>query len=349
MKKIFLVLIASLVVLSVIAFNLVKSNVSVPSPVSVTYEWGALQEVIVGSGKDLVIPYYREGMVVPEGPNANALVAAMKKYGGQRFDKIDPETAGKVIEQADNLAKTLESLGIVVHRVRSLKPAEGEYLGDDGAALFSRDPILVIGNNLIETSLRALFRRKEKYAIRPIVEKYITDPEVRYVSMPMASPQMDDRGPYLEGGDVLLNGYEIYVGNSDVATNRAGIVWLQNYLGSKYKVQEIKLTPSFLHLDCAMALLRPGLGIICREAIIGELPESLKDWKFIEVNAEEADNLATNVLVVDEKTVIADPQHQRVIEAIRANGIKVIEVPYDEVSKFGGAFRCSHHPLRRVN
>ena len=53
--------------------------------------------------------------------------------------------------------------------------------------------------------------------------------------MPLGSPGCVD-GPFLEGGDTLLNGYEIYVGISGCASDLAGADWLQALLGGRYRV-----------------------------------------------------------------------------------------------------------------
>ena len=97
-----------------------------------------------------------------------------------------------------------------------------------------------------------------------------------------------------------------------------------------------------------MALLKPGLGLLCSDALVGKLPDSLKGWNFIDVTVEEAKRLGANALVLDEKTVIMDTQHKRIIDEVRKHNHEVIELPYDDVATWGGAFRCSHHPLVRA-
>ena len=52
----------------------------------------------------------------------------------------------------------------------------------------------------------------------------------RWSSVPLGSPGCVD-GPFLEGGDTLLNGREVYVGISGCASDLAGVDWLQALLG----------------------------------------------------------------------------------------------------------------------
>lgn len=51
--------------------------------------------------------------------------------------------------------------------------------------------------------------------------------------------------------------------------------------------------------------------------------------------------------MLDEKRVIVDSAHERVAEKLRDKGQEVILLPYQAPSLYGGAFRCSHHPIRR--
>ncbi|MGD9153118.1 MAG: arginine deiminase family protein [Gammaproteobacteria bacterium] len=317
------------------------------SEINVSHEWGALKEVILGIGEDLIEPEYNKSVTFIYDKK---YLEAMKKYGGQAIKDIEPEIAKQVKQQIDGLANLLEKRGIIVHRSHRLKSEEMQYLTNiqKGAMfLYARDPILVIGHHVIETALKVPMRTKEKFAIRPILQERLKNNSAQYVSIPSVSPAFDENNIYLEGGDVLLNGNDIYVGNSGRASNGAGIAWLQNYLGSQYHVHEIKLSSDFEHLDCVMALLRPGLGIIYSKGIKSALPDSLKDWDFIEVTDEEVKRLAANAFVLDAETAILDAQHHLIAEELRKRGHTIIELPYDKVATFGGAFRCSHHPLVR--
>ena len=121
--------------------------------------------------------------------------------------------------------------------------------------------------------------------------------------MPLGSPGCVD-GPFLEGGDTLLNGYEIYVGISGCASDLAGADWLQALLGETYRVIPVAMKSNVLHLDCAMALIKPGLLVYCPLKLIDGLPMSLRDWDKIEVSVDEANRLATNGLVLEEGRVV---------------------------------------------
>jgi glycine amidinotransferase len=126
-----------------------------------------------------------------------------------------------------------------------------------------------------------------------------------------------------------------------------GIHLLRNFLGANYRGHAVKLRPDVLHLDCAMALLRPSLGLWCQGRIAGELPESLLGFHWIEVSEEEAGGLGTNGLILNSETVIVERRQSRLIRELRKAGMEVIPLSYDAPATVGGAFRCSHHPLIR--
>ena len=107
------------------------------------------------------------------------------------------------------------------------------------------------------------------------------------------------------------------------------------------------MSSEFEHLDCVLALARPGLGVRCKEGFVSELPESIRDWDYVEVTKEEAKKLGANLLVLDDRTVIMDKQHHRIGQELEKRGVEVIEIPYDLVASSGGGLRCSHHPLVR--
>jgi N-dimethylarginine dimethylaminohydrolase len=88
--------------------------------------------------------------------------------------------------------------------------------------------------------------------------------------------------------------------------------------------------------------------VICKEAFVKGIPSFLKDWKLIEVSAEDAEKkLGCNGLVLDEKTMIVGDDMPELAKALRAEGTEVLTTPIDGIYWQGGGFRCWHHPLVR--
>ncbi|MEU3020863.1 hypothetical protein ABZ635_26155 [Nocardiopsis sp. NPDC007018] len=155
-------------------------------------------------------------------------------------------------------------------------------------------------------------------------------------------------GPFLEGGDVLVLGRRVYVGTSGLATNAAGIAWLRKFLAPYGRVvEEVRLHPGMLHLDCALGLVREGLMIVCEEALLDGVPESLDAWDTIPVSFDQATALATNGLPLNPRTYVTDPEFEDVGERLGAFGVRVEYVDLRATRSLGGAFRCSTQPLAR--
>ena len=117
---------------------------------------------------------------------------------------------------------------------------------------FPRDGMIVIGDHVIDASLRLLCRQRERYGLRPIIQRAVQQRGARWSSVPLGSPGCVD-GPFLEGGDTLLNGYEIYVGISGCASDLAGVDWLQALLGD-----DVPGDPGGDEVERAAPRLRPG-------------------------------------------------------------------------------------------
>ena len=309
------------------------------------HEWGKLREVVIGisPAEDFVVFYEdsQRWLVPPDD-------AFSRQHAGRRLIDVDAEWAKRIERQVDALAELVAREGVTVHRPERLKGDERTFLAPngEGAQLFARDGMIVIGRHVIDASLRLKCRQRERFGLRPLIQKAMQAHGAYWSSVPLGSPACID-GPFLEGGDTLLNGYEIYVGMSGCASDMAGIDWLQALLGEAYRVIPVALRSNVLHLDCALGLIKPGLLAWCPEKLIDGLPTSLRTWDAIAVSKEEANKLATNGLILEEGRMIVDADNQRVIEELRKRKVEVIPLPFDGPISTGGGLRCAHHPLLR--
>ena len=309
------------------------------------HEWGKLREVVIGisPAEDFVV-FYEESCrwLTPDG------LEFCRRHMGRRLIDVDPEWAHRIERQVDALAELVAREGVTVHRPQRLKGEERTFLAPngEGAQLFPRDGMIVVGRHVIDASLRLRCRQRERFGLRPIIRSVITNKAAHWSSVPLGSPAGVD-GPFLEGGDTLLNGREIYVGISGCASDLAGADWLQALIGDAYRVIPVAMKSHVLHLDCAMALVKPGLLIYCPLKLIDGLPMSLRDWDKIEVSPKEATLLATNGLVLEPGRIIIDADNHRVIDELRKRKVDVIPLPFDGPIRTGGGLRCAHHPLLR--
>lgn len=141
---------------------------------------------------------------------------------------------------------------------------------------FSRDPILVVGNSVVELNLKDEQRRYEIFAMRDILNAEHEKGGCRYLSMPCISVFDESTTPFLEGGDVLILGKSVYVGVSDHATNEYGYQWLKSYLSLfGYEVKAVRVSGNYYHLDCMMSFVREGLMIVCEDYLPNGIPSEL--------------------------------------------------------------------------
>jgi N-dimethylarginine dimethylaminohydrolase len=309
------------------------------------HEWGKLREVVIGisPAEDFVV--FHEESARWMSPD---VAAFSRKNAGRRLIDLDPDWARRCERQVDGLAELVTREGVTVHRPQRLEGPERTFLAPngDGMQLFVRDPLIVVADHAIEASLRLICRQRERYGLRGIVQQMVQQRGARWASVPLGLPNCVD-GPFLEGGDTLLNGYEVYVGMSGCASDMAGIDWLQTLLGETYRVIPVAMKSNVLHLDCCLALVKPGLLIWCPEKLIDGLPMSLRAWDKIAVSIDEANRLATNGLILEEGRMIVDSDNSRVIDELRRRDMDVIPLPFDGPIKVGGGLRCAHHPLLR--
>lgn len=336
--------------------------------INVDYEWGDLREVIVG------LPVMRYPDVGRAAWMAKALEvlpeseASKARERSGKHSKHDLDKYARMEAECEELIEILEGLDVTVHRPSELTDDlvaanyGSEWLPNGYIQAYSRDPIFVVGDFVIELAPGAPNRRAEILGFRKLLGERLAGSAARWVQMPavdaaaMASADYSkDDAIVLEGGDLLVLGKTVLAGTSEnpkVGSSARGVEWLRSLLGPEgYTVERVPLREDFLHLDVALSLPRQGLAIACREAMVDGLPEAIVDWDLIEVSAEQARFLACNGLPVDRDNYILgyneDEDGSTVQEGLEARGIEVHRLAYGHHTEDGGSIRCSTHPLLR--
>ena len=209
-----------------------------------------------------------------------------------------------------------------------------------------------VGKHYIEVNIRRAYRRKEVFPLRDVVAPLLAaDADTRHVVMPPAQPFMPSSGgpgPYLEGGDIICYKNHLFVGESDIATNRAGTEWLRDYIEPHgYTVHPMPMKGTVLHLLGTMVLVCEGVLLLFRDELDCELPAPLRDWDVIELSEDEARAYATVGVSLDDKRYVMPSHLGRVGEELSRRGVEPIEIDYDHVSYWGGCVSCSTHAIAR--
>lgn len=275
-----------------------------------------------------------------------------KNVSGKNYKDAFPKEQKKWNEERENLKKVLEKYNVEVIRPRLLTEYEKEINKEFGCSnFFVRDPFFTVGNIIIEGSLRYFHRRNEIFPIRSIIENISHQNNNLYVSVPRpdTSEGMEsEKGPFLEGGDVLVLDRTIFVGKSGQASNDNGYNWLKNLLSHfGYNVIQVPLKKEVLHLDCALSIVRDGLIIVCEEALLNGIPKKLESWDKILVPYSDVARLAVNGLPINEHVYILDPEFKYIGEQLEQRGIKTEYIDFSISRSLGGSFRCSTQPISR--
>ena len=204
-----------------------------------------------------------------------------------------------------------------------------------------RDIGFVVGDVLVIAAMRSASRKEEFEGVKPFLQNW----SGRIIEAPA--------GTYIEGGDVILDGDCLFVGTGQ-RSNEAGLAFVEAQFGRAHKVVPVPCKPvsegeDVLHLDCAFNPLGGGHALIYPDGLAA-IPAPIRErYEWIEVNRAEAAALATNVLSIAPRRVIARAciDCAGVNDRLRALDYDVIEVEFDGVPSTGGSFRCATMPLRR--
>lgn len=256
-------------------------------------------------------------------------------------------TEKDMIQELQNFVIILEKYDIKVYRPELIK---------DYNQIFSRDIGFVIDNFFFKSNILPK-RANEFNGITSILSKF----SYQFVSMP--------ENCHIEGGDVLYHTNNIFIGFYDkydyknlftARTNKSAVEFLIDFFPEK-KVKAFHLNKSLtdpkkniLHLDCCLQIVGKNKAIIHPEAFTFK-----KDYKWLvdffgsknifEINAEEMYDMTSNVLSINDHTVVSQPKFNRLNRWLRSHNIFVEEVDLTEVSKQEGLFRCTSLPLVRYD
>lgn len=348
------------------------------SPVSSHNEWDPLEEVVVGRLEGATIPSSHPVVAC----NIPPLAARLQGLAaGLRYPGILVESAQRELDQFIAL---LTSLGVTVtrpdavdHRRRFATP---DWSSRGFCNTCPRDSLLVVGDEIIETPMAWPCRYFETHAYRTLLKDYFRR-GARWTAAP--KPQLTDAlferdfrvpeagepprriltefEPVFDAADFVRAGRDLFVTRSNV-TNGMGIEWLRRHLGPGYRIHEIESRCRMpMHIDTTFMPLAPGRALVNPEYIdVGRLPAVLDSWDIlIAPEPEPVDGrllkitslcgkwLSMNVLVIDQKRVIAERHQTGMLRALEKWGFEPIPCDLRNYAPFGGSFHCATLDVRR--
>lgn len=344
-------------------------------PVNSYNEWDPLEEIIVGRLEGATIPS-NHVIVTYNLPRTAAVL--YRPFAGRHYPKMLVKAAQK---ELDEFVHILESEGVVVRRPDivnfSVRFKTPNWTSRGFTTACPRDCILIIGDEIIETSSPWRSRYFEMDAYRSLFKEYFAK-GAKWTAAP--KPQLLDSlydykyrppkdgpprhyvtnefEPVFDAADFIRCGRDIFCIRSSV-TNRSGIEWLRRHLGDKYRIHEIESRcRQPMHIDSTLLPLAPGKLLVNPEYVdTNKLPKIFKSWDIL--IAPEPDPvsgyvlsmvskwISLNVLMLDEKRVIVEESQQSMMKALRDWGFDPIPCPFSHYRPFGGAFHCATLDIRR--
>ncbi len=215
--------------------------------------------------------------------------------------------------QHDQYIDALKSNGLEV----IILPADNNYPD----STFIEDVAILTPNCAIIANPAEPSRKGEIEEIPSILGKFYSN--IEYIHSPGT----------LEGGDVLKIGFHYYVGISR-RTNRSGARQLIKIL-EKYKVTSSLIEiGNILHLKSIMAYLDSNNLVVAENHAEHE---ELRKFNLVKIN--EAENYATNCILINGKVIMAAGFSQA-NKAICDLGYQTIELNLSEFRKIDGGASC---------
>lgn len=284
-----------------------------------TNEWSPLKQVILGSPNKMNWPFsYEEFPEAPFGPVGWEIIAESRNA-------------------MENYKNVLESFGVEV-----LRPIDQDYVSLNGFGAYStRDTILIVGKKIIFCPTLFSERRIEWSAIKPLFPK---DSEFIYAPL--------DQGIMFDAANIMrCNNDLIYLVSG--SGNEKGAIWLQETLGSEYKIHVVRNLYSGHHIDSTIIPLREGLVMLnAGRANESHIPNFMKSWDKIWITEDDIVDtpspldIATkwihmNIFSINENTIVINSIQEHIIRKLNRHKIISLGVDLPHTKYLLGAHHCT--------
>ncbi|WP_193182153.1 dimethylarginine dimethylaminohydrolase family protein [Nisaea sediminum] len=262
--------------------------------------------------------------IAKEDTTANAVVRATLR-DGVPFDRKTAETGYREFIDA------YEGAGVTCHFVET-DPALSYQI-------YTRDPSVMTPWGVF---LCQMYRQQRRGEIAPTYRFY------EKLGIPVWN--WATAGP-IEGGDIhLIKPGVAVVGYTGQRTTEVAAKQLQSWLEAEgWECRLQRFAEHFLHLDLLYATVNERLALMCLDV----LPDDFVAWvkghgiQPVAVTYKEAMQLQCNCMSLGDDRVISSKGAKRVNEALRAEGITVLDPDLSMFTQAGGGPRCLSMALKR--
>ena len=140
----------------------------------------------------------------------------------------------------------------------------------------------------------------------------------------------------LEGGDVIQNGNDLFVGVNQ-RTNHEAV----RFLSESFKqVNVVPVRHNDMHLDCVMTVVKNTIFYSRRRVNESDL-RAIVGYDLIDIDDETDGILSTNILIIGDHIFHSDRiQNTTIIHRLSAMGFNIHTIPYGRLWEEGGGIRC---------
>lgn len=348
--------------------------------------FGKLREVIVGRELELkkriadftFQHFYKENL---EQAVYDRLVANGNEY------YVTHEILVKRNEQLDELALTLEKLGVKVHRPDRLNQvipfSTPDFKSELSAASNVRDVTLIYKDFIVETPTYVTNRYFENVSLYGVYNeafdggaggKWVRPPHTKLVRetmdlSPWNSPRdytSFDRKKFtmaIDGAQFLRIGKDVIV-NVNSYNHHLGLEWVKSFFPeSNFHIVHVADN----HIDGVLVCLKPGYFLVnpLYKNIKDIMPQKFRNWTYLfpddyneppkiepgmtslDIQLASVRGMDVNILSIDEKTAVVNERAINVIRVLEANGFNTVPVKLENCEVFGGGIHCSTLDLVR--
>jgi N-dimethylarginine dimethylaminohydrolase len=247
----------------------------------------------------------------------------------EKGEKLDRQRA---FHEHQNLADAISETGAEIVWVEPKK--EMPY------QVFTRDLGITTAQGALLGPFTFPMRRGEEDVAAPFIEQKV----------PVWKKIPSQDGVVFEGGDFMyMDDHTVALGIG-ARTTPKGAEIVKNYM-AELEVEVIPVTfhPRFCHIDMIFNVIAEKICVACVSALNADFLRRLKDgkWQIVETTPDDVLTLLGNLFAVDVGVIISPVHNKRINSALRALGVKIIEVELEELLKGGGGPHCMTFPLLR--
>ena len=293
------------------------------------------------------------------GALSNVILGVAYSFGGTpKIDECyDPKSRENVVNgtfpneknliaELNNFLKVLEKYNVNVIRPETI---------ENYNQIFTRDIAFVIDDKIIISGIIDE-RKKEIDGIEKVFSKICSDKIITLSN--------DAR---IEGGDVILDGENIYIGYSkeddfnkykvartnEKAINQIKILFPhKNIFSFELNKSDLSARDNALHLDCCFQPIGKNKAIIYEGGFknyddVLLITKKFGDDNLIRISREEMYNMNSNIFSISENVIVSENGFKRLNRLLSEQGFIVEEIKFSEIAKMEGLLRCTTLPLQR--